>query len=170
LLLLVDEGGDLVVGRHRLLLLGARVEHLPLDQLFEHRQARGGLLERGQLLLLLLRLLVDDAVDFGERDVLAVDGGGHVLAAARPLAAARRGGEGEGRDDGEGCDVSEDSGHFGSLLLNLTLGMMAATRATRVVRPRPNLTLGEAVCYKFPFTTCAAAATVRHCDTAARAF
>jgi hypothetical protein len=27
-----------------------------------------------------------------------------------------------------------------------------------------NLTLGEAVCYKFPFTTCAAAATVWHRD------
>jgi hypothetical protein len=32
------------------------------------------------------------------------------------------------------------------------------------------LTLGEAVCYKFPFATYAAAATVWHRDKAARAF
>jgi large subunit ribosomal protein L28 len=38
------------------------------------------------------------------------------------------------------------------------------------VRAAPNLTLGEALCYKFPFTTCAAAVTVWQRNPAARAF
>ena len=37
-------------------------------------------------------------------------------------------------------------------------------------RTRPNLTLGEAVCYKFSFPTCAARPTVRHKEGRARLF
>jgi len=40
----------------------------------------------------------------------------------------------------------------------------------RAARPSVNLTLGEAVCYKFSFPTCAAASTVGPQGDKARAF